>query len=97
VQSISFRVSIVAARHCRAPTVKSNFVKQQNARPIPKGGGCTVYGKSRKLFKTLKPFNPLRPFKQFCHSEQSEESLFDFSAAQKEREILRFAQNDKNI
>src|ERR1700692_3561541 len=25
----------------------------------------------------------------FCHSERSEESLFDFSAAQKEREIFR--------
>jgi hypothetical protein len=30
----------------------------------------------------------------FCHSERSEESLFDLSIGKKQREILRFAQND---
>jgi hypothetical protein len=30
----------------------------------------------------------------FCHSERSEESLFDLTP-QKEREIPRFARNDK--
>jgi len=30
----------------------------------------------------------------FCHSERSEESLFDLSPEQKQREVLRFAQND---
>ena len=30
----------------------------------------------------------------FCHSERGEESLFDLSL-RKEREILRFARNDK--
>ena len=29
-----------------------------------------------------------------CHSERSEESLFDLSIGKKPREILRFAQND---
>jgi len=29
-----------------------------------------------------------------CHSERSEESLFDLSREKKSREILRFAQND---
>jgi hypothetical protein len=32
----------------------------------------------------------------FCHSERSEESLLGLSLT-KEREILRFAQNDKNV
>jgi hypothetical protein len=31
----------------------------------------------------------------FCHSERSEESLFDLKVENKEREILRSAQNDK--
>ena len=35
------------------------------------------------------PFNDL-----FCHSERSEESLFDLGIRKKQREILRFAQND---
>jgi hypothetical protein len=41
-----------------------------------------------------------RPYRRekglsFCHSERSEESLFDLSVSEKEqREILRFAQND---
>jgi len=30
----------------------------------------------------------------FCNFERSEESLFDLSAENKQREILRFAQND---
>jgi hypothetical protein len=30
-----------------------------------------------------------------CHSERSEESLFDSSLKKKPGEILRFAQNDK--
>jgi hypothetical protein len=29
-----------------------------------------------------------------CHSERSEESLFDLRARKKQGEILRFAQND---
>jgi hypothetical protein len=32
----------------------------------------------------------------FCHSEQSEESLFDIGL-RKEREIPRFARNDKMV
>src|SRR5665213_3151669 len=40
--------------------------------------------------------NRLRKNSQFCHSERSEESLFDCKYKKtKEREILRFAQNDK--
>jgi len=31
----------------------------------------------------------------FCHSERSEESLFDLSIEKKQGEILRFAQNDR--
>jgi len=38
--------------------------------------------------------NRLQKGALFCHSERSEESLLDLSA-RKEREILRFAQNDK--
>jgi len=34
--------------------------------------------------------------KRFCHSERSEESLFDL-AARKEREIPRSARNDKKM
>jgi len=32
-----------------------------------------------------------------CHSERSEESLFDPSIEKKPREILRFAQNDSGL
>jgi len=40
--------------------------------------------------------NRLRKKYLFCHSERSEESLFDGKYKKtKEREILRFAQNDK--
>jgi hypothetical protein len=31
-----------------------------------------------------------------CHSERSEESLFDLRMGKKPREILRFAQNDNS-
>jgi len=34
-------------------------------------------------------------FRVDCHSERSEESLFDVAMGKKQREILRFAQNDK--
>src|SRR5579872_4298884 len=37
--------------------------------------------------------NRLRKKALFCHSERSEESLFDSSASKKQGEILRFAQN----
>jgi hypothetical protein len=40
--------------------------------------------------------NQMRERLHFCHSERSEESLFDLRPG-KEREILRFAQNDKNL
>jgi len=33
----------------------------------------------------------------FCHSERSEESLFDVSTENKQRQILRFAQTDKRF
>jgi hypothetical protein len=39
--------------------------------------------------------NSLRGKKaSICHSERSEESLFDLSIRKKQGEILRFAQND---
>jgi hypothetical protein len=50
------------------------------------------------LWKFLNPNFAVqtRRGKMFCHSERSEESLFDLSV-KKQGEILRFAQNDNTL